>query len=98
MLYTYRCSSTIGELTISSNGTEIAGQKYLSTPSPENYEEKDLPVMSPLLPEGTPFRKKVWELLLKIPYGQTIPYGELAEKMAKLQGIIQLQLLFPVTG
>ena len=63
MLYTYRSSSPIGELTISSNGTEITGQKYLSPPSPENYEEKDLPVMSPLLPEGTSFRKKVWELL-----------------------------------
>lgn len=75
----------MGDLTLSSNGTEITGlwftgQKYLSVPFPENYEEKDLPVMSPLLPEGTLFRKKGRELLLKIPYGQTITYGEIAEK------------------
>ena len=39
----------MGDLTLSSNGTEIiglwfTGQKYLSVPFPENYEEKDLPV------------------------------------------------------
>lgn len=27
---------------------------------------------------GTPFQKKVWEALLKIPYGQTISYAQLA--------------------
>lgn len=29
---------------------------------------------------GTDFQKHVWQLLLEIPYGQTITYGELAEK------------------
>lgn len=33
----------------------------------------------PLLPEGSDFQKKVWEKLLKIPYGETRTYGELAE-------------------
>lgn len=32
----------------------------------------------PLTPEGTAFRKKVWNTLTKIPYGETITYGELA--------------------
>ena len=32
-------------------------------------------------PIGTAFQKKVWEQLLKIPYGQTISYGELAKRV-----------------
>ena len=30
---------------------------------------------------GTDFQKSVWEELTKIPYGETISYGELAERM-----------------
>lgn len=36
----------------------------------------------PLHPIGSAFRQEVWELLLKIPYGQTTTYGELAKQMA----------------
>ena len=32
----------------------------------------------PLKPEGTEFRKKVWQALQTIPYGETISYKELA--------------------
>ncbi len=32
--------------------------------------------------QGTDFQKEVWNLLLKIPYGQVITYKELAEVMA----------------
>lgn len=31
--------------------------------------------------KGTDFRKKVWNELLKIPYGETINYGEQAERI-----------------
>lgn len=31
--------------------------------------------------DGTPFQKKVWQALVDIPYGQTLSYGELAEKI-----------------
>jgi methylated-DNA-[protein]-cysteine S-methyltransferase len=34
----------------------------------------------PLAPAGTAFRRKIWELLLDIPYGETISYGELARR------------------
>ena len=27
---------------------------------------------------GTPFRRRVWEILLTIPYGKTLTYGEIA--------------------
>lgn len=32
-----------------------------------------------LAPAGTPFQRKVWESLLKIPYGQTKSYGAVAK-------------------
>ena len=32
----------------------------------------------PLLMRGTPFRNKVWQQLLRIPYGQTMTYGDVA--------------------
>lgn len=32
----------------------------------------------PLKAEGTAFRKKVWQWLLSIPYGETVSYAELA--------------------
>jgi methylated-DNA-[protein]-cysteine S-methyltransferase len=35
----------------------------------------------PLNPEGTGFQKKVWDELLKIPYGETITYMELAVRL-----------------
>lgn len=40
----------------------------------------------PLMPGGTDFQRKVWELLLQIPYGQTRTYGEIAREMAALTG------------
>jgi methylated-DNA-[protein]-cysteine S-methyltransferase len=30
---------------------------------------------------GTPFQKRVWDELLKIPYGETTTYGELARRL-----------------
>ncbi len=36
----------------------------------------------PLCMETTPFRKVVWEILLTIPFGQTMCYGEIAEHLA----------------
>ena len=35
----------------------------------------------PLLTEGTAFRKKVWQVLEEIPFGQTVTYGELAARL-----------------
>ncbi|MCP3753980.1 methylated-DNA--[protein]-cysteine S-methyltransferase [Streptomyces sp. TBY4] len=39
----------------------------------------DLPVRL----EGTEFQRSVWEQLVRIPYGQTWSYGELAAKLGK---------------
>lgn len=34
-----------------------------------------------LAPDGTPFQKRVWAELARIPYGATISYGELARRL-----------------
>lgn len=33
------------------------------------------------------FRKSVWEVMLSIPYGETMTYGEIATKLAKERGV-----------
>jgi methylated-DNA-[protein]-cysteine S-methyltransferase len=38
-------------------------------------------------PQGTPFQKAVWDILLKIPSGQITTYGEIAKKLAIMQGL-----------
>ena len=40
----------------------------------------------PLSMKTTPFRKAVWEILLTIPYGKTMTYGEIADRIAKQKG------------
>ena len=37
----------------------------------------------PIHYNGTPFQNKVWEELLKIPYGNTFSYGDIAKKLGK---------------
>lgn len=37
--------------------------------------------LPPLRPVGTPFRQAVWELLLRIPYGTTLTYGQIAKQL-----------------
>ncbi len=37
----------------------------------------------PLNPQGTSFQKKVWDELLKIPYGEVVTYKEIAERIGK---------------
>lgn len=49
---------------------------YLS----ENKQDFDLSTLS-LAPEGTPFQQRVWRELLKIPFGTTISYLELARRL-----------------
>ena len=37
--------------------------------------------------QGTAFRKQVWEELMKIPYGQTISYKEVAERISNPKAV-----------
>ena len=49
------------------------------------YFKQEKPEISELSlkPEGNLFRQCVWNFLCKIPYGETITYGDLAKKVAK---------------
>lgn len=44
----------------------------------------------PLKMETTSFRKAVWKIMLTIPFGQTMTYGEIADKIAKKKGISKM--------
>ena len=50
----------------------------------DRYWAGDLRVFDvPLRPSGTPFQIKVWNALRDIPYGETISYRTLAERIGK---------------
>ena len=40
----------------------------------------------PMEPSGTPFQQSVWEALLKIPYGKTATYGQIAMAVGNPKG------------
>ena len=44
----------------------------------------------PLAPQGTAFQKAVWEILLTIPYGETLCYGEIAARIAARRGLAHM--------
>ena len=41
----------------------------------------------PLNPQGTDFQKKVWDALLKIPYGQTVSYKDIDPNAPRAVGM-----------
>lgn len=41
----------------------------------------------PLDLEGTPFQKRVWKELLRIPYGQTVSYSQIARRIQQAQAV-----------
>ncbi len=114
MTYTHHYDSPLGGITLSSNGSEIAGlwfdgQKYFGDTLEEKCEEKRLPIFEqavrwldvyfsgkspdftpPLSMKTTPFRKAVWEIMLSIPFGQTMTYGEIAGGIAKQKGLSKM--------
>lgn len=54
--------------------TEQWLQSYFAGENPD-------PDQLPLAPAGSAFQKQVWDLLVRIPYGQLTTYGALAQKM-----------------
>lgn len=45
------------------------------------FSRKDPGFLPPLHPQGSPFRQTVWNILLTIPRGQTMTYGEIARRL-----------------
>lgn len=35
----------------------------------------------PLAPSGTPFQRRVWDELRRVPYGEVVSYGEIARRL-----------------
>lgn len=59
----------------------IEGKKWLDV-----YFSGEEPKFTlPLHPIGSAFRQAVWQILLEIPYGKTITYGEIAHRMGELR-------------
>jgi len=51
------------------------------------FSAKEPDFMPPLHPVGSAFRQAVWQQLLQIPYGKTVTYGQIAQKLAKQRDI-----------
>lgn len=47
----------------------------------EYFSGRKVDFQSPLLLKGTPFQKQVWQECQRIPYGQTVSYGQLSRKI-----------------
>ncbi len=43
--------------------------------------------LPPLRLSGTPFQLAVWEILQRIPYGETVTYGDIARVIARWRGV-----------
>lgn len=75
-------ASTISEETEIKNDLKIFQQTkdWL-----ERYFANEKPLISELSlnPQGSDFRKAVWQILCEIPYGKVVTYGEIAVRIAK---------------
>lgn len=86
----------IGRRDIASDG--LAEKKEISVFKSANlwlkkyFSGENPPISSvPIKPlEGTPFQKIVWKILLEIPYGSTITYGEIAREAARRLGKLKM--------
>ena len=54
------------------------------------FSGKEPDFTPPLKMKTTPFRRAVWEIMLTIPYGKTMTYGEIAKKIAEQKGLKQM--------
>ena len=54
------------------------------------FAGKEPDFLPPLHPAGSAFRQSVLEILLKIPSGQTITYGDIARQLAARRGLANM--------
>ena len=111
MIYTYIYASSLGSITLASDGESLTGlwfdrQKHFPHKLISESIVAELPIFTrtcnwldiyfsgrnpdftpPIFLQTTPFRKAVYDILLTIPYGQTMTYGGIANMIAKQKGI-----------
>ena len=51
------------------------------------FSGKQTSITIPLQPKGTSFQQRVWQILQEISYGETMTYGEIAQRIAKEKGV-----------
>ena len=51
------------------------------------FSGNQTPIIFPLQPKGTMFQERVWKILQEIPYGETMTYGDIAQRIAKEKGV-----------
>lgn len=62
--------------------------QYFAGDKPDPGQLKLAPGLVPgILPPVSEFRQQVWKLLLEIPYGEVVTYGELARRLAQRRGL-----------
>ena len=54
------------------------------------FAGKEPDFLPPLHPFGSDFRQRVWSILLQIPYGRTMTYGQIAKQLAKKRGLANM--------
>ena len=69
-------------------GLWFEGQKYFANTLPVGHCAQTTPILAEakLHPVGSSFQQSVWKILLTIPYGQIITYGDIARQLAAQQG------------
>lgn len=66
----------VSQISREHKSNELANQTFIQLQEYFNGTRKEFTI--PLLIQGTPFQQSVYKELLKIPYGQTISYQQLA--------------------
>lgn len=66
------------EAVFSRDGHPVLEQASLWLAAYFRGAEADLP---PLAPKGSPFQERIWHVLLAIPYGQSMTYGQIANQI-----------------
>ena len=51
------------------------------------FSGKQTPITILLQPKGNIFQEEVWQMLQEISYGETMTYGEIAQRIAKEKGV-----------
>jgi methylated-DNA-[protein]-cysteine S-methyltransferase len=71
---------------IKSDFTFIRSSSHIEKQLKEYFKGERKEFDCKLSTKGTPYQEKVWKELLKVPYGETVSYGELAKRVGNSKG------------
>ena len=86
----YDNESASGDELFSGKGSGVEPEDVILAEAKEwldtYFSGKDPGAIPPLHLIGTDFQRKIWEVLCRIPYGETTTYGTIAREVASLLG------------